>query len=167
MKDSKERLCIYDRQHDANFQGNPLLQATKRHLNNSETVKILFVVFSACKKIYFLFILFLFYLAGRPAVRPNRNYHVVTGIAHLVERPAEKPDAVLSRVRIPGAASFFVFFLPESAFSADSLMVSVQFPCVITCINVCAYVTSVRTLQIPNSGSRTTVWTQENAATEH
>ena len=75
---------------------------------------------------------------GRPAVRPDRNHHVVAGIAHLVERPAEKPDAVLSRVRIPGAASFFFFFffLPESAFSADSLMVSVQFPCVITCINV-------------------------------
>ena len=27
------------RQHDANFQGNPLFQATKRHLNDSETVK--------------------------------------------------------------------------------------------------------------------------------
>ena len=119
MKDSKERLCIYDRQHDANFQGNPLLQATKRYLNNSETVKILFVLVLAKR---FIFILFLFYLAGRPAVRPNRNYHAVTGIAHLVERPAEKPDAVLSRVRIPGAAIFFFFFF----FSLSQCQLSVQ-----------------------------------------
>ena len=29
----------WHRQHDAHFQGNPLLQATKRHWKNSETVK--------------------------------------------------------------------------------------------------------------------------------
>ena len=35
----KRTLIYYDRQHGPNFQGNPLLQATKQHLNNSETVK--------------------------------------------------------------------------------------------------------------------------------
>ena len=40
IKDSKKNAYLLrHRQHDANFQGNPLLQATKRHLNNSETVK--------------------------------------------------------------------------------------------------------------------------------
>ena len=32
-------LIYYDRQYDANFQGNQLLQAPKRHFNNSERVK--------------------------------------------------------------------------------------------------------------------------------
>ena len=35
----KNGYLLWHRQHDANFQGNPLLQATKRHLNNSERVK--------------------------------------------------------------------------------------------------------------------------------
>ena len=36
----KRTLIYYDIDtHYANFEGNPLLQATKRHLNNSETVK--------------------------------------------------------------------------------------------------------------------------------
>ena len=36
----RNRMLIYhDRQHDANFHGNPRLQATKQHLNNSEMVQ--------------------------------------------------------------------------------------------------------------------------------
>ena len=48
------------------------------------------------------------------------------GMAQLVQHPTEKPGAILTRVRIPGA-----FFSPppppqESTFSADSLTVSGQ-----------------------------------------
>ena len=50
--------------------------------------------------------------------------------------------------------------LPEAAFSADSLTVSVQLP---VCMQSHAS-TSVRTLAIPNAGSHTIVWTQENTA---
>ena len=52
---------------------------------------------------------------------------------------------------------FFVFFIPKSTFSADSLTVSVQPPCAIACI-----LTFVRTLKIPSIGSHTFVWTQGN-----
>ena len=45
--------------------------------------------------------------------------------------------AILTRVRVPGATRDC---LPESAFSADSLTVSVQPPCAIACINICAHV---------------------------
>ena len=38
-KIEKNAYLLWHRQHDANFQGNFLLQATKRHINNSETVK--------------------------------------------------------------------------------------------------------------------------------
>ena len=38
-KIQKNAYLLWHRQHDANFQGNPFLQATKQHLNNSETVK--------------------------------------------------------------------------------------------------------------------------------
>ena len=46
-----------------------------------------------------------------------------------------KPGATLTRVRVPGVGRIF---LPKSAFSADSLTVSVQPPCAIVCINICA-----------------------------
>ena len=49
----------------------------------------------------------------------------------MVALPTKKPDEILTRVRVPGAASFFS--LPESTFSADSLAVSVQPPFAITC----------------------------------
>ena len=62
------------------------------------------------------------------------------GIARAVgrlERPSEKPGAILTRVRVHGTASFFSFFLvfsfflsPESASSAASITVSVQPPAV-------------------------------------
>ena len=61
----------------ANFQGNPLLQATKRHLNDSETVKnkendmrgevaylFVVVVFSACRKIHLSYHFSLFLTAS-------------------------------------------------------------------------------------------------------
>ena len=38
-KIQKNACLLWHRQYDANFQGNPLLRATKRHLNDSETVK--------------------------------------------------------------------------------------------------------------------------------
>ena len=62
IKDSKNAYLLWHRQHEANFQGNPILQATKRYLNNSETVKknekwyerwsnlSSVAVFSACRK---------------------------------------------------------------------------------------------------------------------
>ena len=75
------------------------------------------------------------------------------GVAQLVERQTEKPVAILTRVQVPVRQ---IIFLPESASSADSLTVSVQPPCAVACI------TSVRTLTLPNAGSCTVVWTQEN-----
>ena len=56
------------------------------------------------------------------------------GIAHVVQRRTEKPGANLKRVWFPGAARDF--FPQTSTFSA----VSVQPPCAITCINICAHV---------------------------
>ena len=75
-------------------------------------------------------------------------------MAQLVERPTEKPGATLTRVRVPGAARVF---LPESAFSADSDGVRTALVC-----NHTHTSTSVCMLQIPNTGSRTLVWTQIN-----
>ena len=59
------------------------------------------------------------------------------GIAQLVEHQTEKPGAILMKVQFPGAARDF---LADSAFSADCLTVSVQPPCAITCLNICAHV---------------------------
>ena len=64
------------------------------------------------------------------------RYSEGAAIAQWVERPTEKPGAVLTRVRVPGAARDFFFSIffshffsfPESTFSADSLTVSVQPP---------------------------------------
>ena len=39
QKIQKNAYLLCHRQHDANVQGNPLLQATKRHFNSSERVK--------------------------------------------------------------------------------------------------------------------------------
>ena len=57
-----------------------------------------------------------------------------TAIAQLVHRPTEEPGAILRPPVRQG------MFLPESAFSADSLTVSVQPPCAIACINICVHV---------------------------
>ena len=56
-------------------------------------------------------------------------------VAQLVERRTGTP---LRQVRFPGAARDF--FLPESTFSADSLLLSVLPPCAIACFNICARV---------------------------
>ena len=45
---------------------------------------------------------------------------------------------MLMQVRVPGAARDF--FLPESTLSADSLTVSIQPQCAVTCINVHAHI---------------------------
>ena len=46
-------------------------------------------------------------------------------------------------------------FLPKSTFSADSLTVSVQPPCAVVCINICAHVKKSQTLTaIPLLGHR-------------
>ena len=60
-------------------------------------------------------------------------------MAQLVERPTEKPGAILTRVRVPGAARDFFIFIPESAFSADSLTVSIKPSCSIACISIGVY----------------------------
>ena len=61
LKRLKGMLCIGTKQH-ANFRGNPLHQATKRHLHNSEAVKmrcrsriplLLVVLFSCLVPIYY------------------------------------------------------------------------------------------------------------------
>ena len=67
----------------------------------------------------------------------NVGLPVRAGISHWVKRPTEKPGVILTRVRLPGAARDF---LSESAFSADSLKVSVQPPCAVACIKICVQV---------------------------
>ena len=47
-------------------------------------------------------------------------------------------------------------FLPESTSGADSLTVSAEPPCAITCINICAH---VNFFFLPNTGNHTIVWT--------
>ena len=75
------------------------------------------------------------------------------GKAQWAQRPAEKPGAILTRVRVPGPARDL---LPESAFSADSVTVSYS-PHAQSHAS-----TSVYMLKIPNADSKNVVWTQEN-----
>ena len=79
------------------------------------------------------------------------------GIAQLVERPTEKTDAVLTRVRVPSAAK--VVFLSQSQLSAFSALRCPYSPRVQSLAS-----TSVCTLKILNTGSHTFVWTHENSA---
>ena len=74
----------------------------------------------------------------------NCQYRLPGRIAQRVERQTEKPGAILTRVRVPGAAWDFCSL---SAFSVDFLTVSVQPKCAATCINICTHV------NIPNTGS--------------
>ena len=71
----------------------------------------------------------------------------------MVEPGTYKSGAILTRDRVPGAARIF---LPESAFSADSLTVFVQ-PSYIK-----SHASSARTLKIPKTGCHTIVWTLAN-----
>ena len=62
-------------------------------------------------------------------------------IAQLVERSTEKPDAILTRVRVPGAATDLS---PRVNFpgNVDSGTVSAHSLCAVACINICAQVKS-------------------------
>ena len=86
-------------------------------------------------------------------------YNLWAGTVQLVECPIEKPSAILTRVRVRGAACVFS---PKSTFSAASVTMSVKPSCAITCVDICAHV------KIPNTGSHTTVgWTHQNTAHTH
>ena len=86
-------------------------------------------------------------LSASVCQRTNRFICVATSderVAQLVERPAKKPFAILTRVRVPCEARDFA---PKSALSANPFSVSVQPQCAITCT------LSVRTLTVPNCGT--------------
>ena len=68
------------------------------------------------------------------------------------------PGAILTRVRVPGSAR--VCFSPRVNFQC-SLSDGVRTAPVCNCIHP---PTSVRTLKIPDTGSHTIVWTQDNTA---
>ena len=75
-------------------------------------------------------------------------------IPQLVKHPTEKPGAVVSRVRVDGAARYFS--------PTVSLQCRLSYG-VRAAPRVQSYAsTSGRTLKIPNTGSHTIVWTQEN-----
>ena len=73
------------------------------------------------------------------------------GIAQLVQRPTEKTDAVLTRVRVP--------FFSQSQLSGFSALRCPYSPRVQSLAS-----TSVCTLKILNTGSHTFVWTNQNTA---
>ena len=75
----------------------------------------------------------------------DSHLHWTLGIAQLVQCPTEMPGASLTQVQVPGRARDFS--LPESTFCADSLTVSIQAPCAVTCINICAHVKNLKHLQ--------------------
>ena len=75
------------------------------------------------------------------------NRIIGSGTALLVERPTEKPGAILTRVRVPGAARDFPPRVLQSPYS----------PRVQSHTS-----TSVRTLKIPNTGSHAIVGTLGN-----
>ena len=75
------------------------------------------------------------------------------GTAQLVERPTEKPGAILTRVRGPGPARDFS---PRVSFQCR-LSYGVRTAPV--CINI------VSTLKVPNTGSHIIVWTHKNVHT--
>ena len=61
-------------------------------------------------------------------------------MAQLVERPTEKPGAILTRVRVLGAANDF-----SPSVNFQCILCSVEPPCAIACINICAQVTNPNT----------------------
>ena len=84
------------------------------------------------------------------------DFNAEAGIAHLVERPTEKPGAILTRVRVPAAARDFH---PRVKFRCR-LSYGVR-----TAPRAQSHASaSVRTLQIPNTGNHAIVWTHENTA---
>ena len=89
------------------------------------------------KKLLFIFL----------SVLKDPNNTLGAWIAQLVECPTEKPGAILTQVRVPGATRDFS---PSVNFQCR-LTVSIQPPCSLTRINICEHVTN-----------GTIFWTQEN-----
>ena len=92
------------------------------------------------------------------------RYSEGAAIAQWVERPTEKPGAVLTRVRVPGAARefFFPFFFSFLFFPRVNFQCRLSYGVrTASCVQSHASA-SVRTLKIPNTVSRTIVWTQDN-----
>ena len=77
-------------------------------------------------------------------------------IAQLVERPTEKPGAIPTRVRIPGAA--------RDVYSKRKLPVLTHLRCSCSPRVQSLASTSVCTVKIPSTGSHTIVWTHKNTA---
>ena len=74
------------------------------------------------------------------------------GIAQLAEHLTEKPGTILTQLRVSGAARNF--------FSQHQLPVQTLLQCPYSPHVQSHASTSVSTLKIPNTGSRTIVWTQ-------
>jgi len=69
------------RQYEANFQGNPLLRAAKRHLNNSETVKNNEKLYERRSNLSFLLLVVLCsVLAGRMKERFFLTFYVFASV---------------------------------------------------------------------------------------
>ena len=88
----------------------------------------------------------------------NIERHREAGITKLVERPAEKPGAILTLVRVPrcGKGFFSQSKLPVQTLSQVSVPYSPRVESRVS--------TSVRTLQILKPGSHVIVWTHESTA---
>ena len=77
------------------------------------------------------------------------------GIAQLVGRPTEKPGAILTLVRVPGAARDFS---PRASFQC-------RLPYGVRAAPECNRMHQhTRTFKIPNTGRHTIIWTHENTA---
>ena len=88
------------------------------------------------------------------------------GTAELVEVRPKNQGAILTWVRVPGAAKFFFSFSSFLSSRVNFLYrlshygVRALSSCAIAFINTCA----TCTLKVPNTCSHTLVWTQENTA---
>ena len=78
------------------------------------------------------------------------------GMAQLAERPTEKPGAILTRVRVPGATRELSY---KSHLSLQTLL-----RCPYSPRGQSHASTPVLTLKIPNTGSHTIIWTHDNTA---
>ena len=59
------------------------------------------------------------------------------GIAQLIQCSTEKPGTILTQIRLPREAKDFV---SQSPLSVQTLTVSIQPSCTITCMNSCMHV---------------------------
>ena len=78
------------------------------------------------------------------------------GIAQFVECPTERPGAILTRVRVPGAERDYF------TRSQHLRLLQTVLRCPYSTRVKSHASTAVRTFKIPNTGSHTIVWTQEN-----